>query len=54
MVSADVQRVQKPLAMGTDLADRSIDALTLLRVERIKVRLERAGIELAPAITARR
>ena len=53
MVSADVQRVQKPLAMGTDLADRSIDALTLLRVERIKVRLERAGIELAPAIAAR-
>ena len=53
MVSADVQRVQKPLAMGTDLAGRAIDTLTSLPGERIRVRLERTGIELTPAITAR-
>src|SRR5437773_394962 len=52
MISADVQRVQKPPAMGTDLADRAIDTLTLLRVERIRVRLERTGIDLSSAITA--
>jgi len=53
MVSANVQRVQKPLAMGTDFPDRAIDTMTLLRIERIRVRLERTGIELTPAITAR-
>ena len=53
MVSADVQCVQRPLAMGTDLADRAVHALTLLGIEGIRVRLERTGIELAPAITAR-
>ena len=53
MVSSDVERMQKPVAMHTDLTDRAIDALTLLGVECIRVRLEFTGIELAPAITAR-
>jgi hypothetical protein len=54
VVSADIQRVQKPLAMDADLADCAVDALTLLGVERIRFRLECAGIELAPAITTRK
>jgi hypothetical protein len=51
MIGANVESAQKPAAIRTDITDRPIHALTLLDVECKRVRLEFAGIELAPAIT---